>query len=73
MKPNMPLSRAEEMLAGFTDLAGLSDEEIIVMGLLVELGIFKGYGDDTLRPDAVLQRVHMASLAVRLQDLILGK
>jgi len=71
MNPNMTVERAKEVLAGFTDLGHLTDEQLIMLGILVELGIFKGNGNGTMTPDEVLQRVHMASLAVRFQELIL--
>ena len=73
MKPTMTADRAKEVLSGFTDVGHLTDEQMIWMGVLVELGIFQGNGNGTMTPDAVLQRVHMASLAVRVQDLILGE
>jgi hypothetical protein len=65
MKPGMTIEQAKEVLANFTDLGNLTDEQLIYMGVLVELGIFKGNGDDTMTPDGVLQRVHM------FQELIL--
>ncbi|MCL1827869.1 MAG: S-layer homology domain-containing protein [Oscillospiraceae bacterium] len=72
MKPDMDVDRAKEILADFTDLGHLTDEQLIYMGILVQFGIFKGNGDGTMNADGVLQRVHMASLAVRFQDLILS-
>ena len=42
------------------------------MAICVYLGIFKGAGDGLMNPNDELQRSQMASLAVRLQDAILG-
>jgi len=70
MKPAMTLDKAKEAIAAFSDLGGLTNEEIIYMGVLVELGIFKGKGDGTMDPDGILMRDQMASLAVRFQSLI---
>ena len=72
MAPSISLSDAAAVLAQFTDLGGLSNEERIAMAVCVELGIFQGAGDGLMNPDSTLQRSQMASLAVRLQGVILG-
>ena len=63
---------AEELLADFTDLDGLTDSETLSMALCVKLGIFLGAGNGLMNPHDTLLRSQMASLAVRLQDVILG-
>jgi hypothetical protein len=72
MKPDMDIEQAKEALADFTDMDHLTDEQIVFMGILVKLGIFQGNGNGTMTPDQVLQRSHLAALALRVQDLILG-
>ena len=72
MEPTMTLEDAVAILEEFTDLGDLTDEEMIVMAICVELGIFRGAGEGLMNPNDVLQRSQMASLAVRLQDVILG-
>ena len=42
------------------------------MAVTVELGIFRGAGGGLMNPDDILERSQMASLAVRLQSVILG-
>ena len=63
---------AKELLKDFTDLDDLSDDELINLAVCFELGIFKGAGDGHMNPNDELLRSHMASLAIRLQDVILG-
>lgn len=70
--PNMTLPRAEGVLASFTDLGSLTDAQKIALAVCVGLDIFRGNGDGTMSPDGQLQRVHLASLTVRLQDVILN-
>jgi hypothetical protein len=71
-KPDMSVEQAKEILAGFTDMEHLTDEQIVFMGILVQIGIFQGNGDGTMAPDAVLRRSHLATLALRVQDYIMG-
>jgi GH18 family chitinase len=76
MKPSITAAEADTVLAGFYDLATLTEQEKIDLAICVKLGIFKGYGGSRageIGPKEVLQRSHMASLSVRLQDVILGK
>lgn len=73
MDPKMPLQEAEKWLKDFTDLEGLTESERMDLAISVKLGIFRGNGDGTMKPDAALQRAHLASLAVRLQDYILQR
>ena len=72
MKPSMTQEDAAEILSRFTDLGDLTDDEMIAMAICVELGIFLGAGGGIMNPLDTLQRSQMASLAVRLQDVILG-
>jgi hypothetical protein len=76
MKPAMTAAEADTVLASFYDLATLTEQEKIDLAICVKLGIFKGYGGSRageIGPEEVLQRSHMASLSVRLQDVILGQ
>ena len=68
----MTLTEAATWLAPFDDLSGLSANERIALAICVKLGIFRGAGDSIMNPHDELQRSQMASLAVRLQDVILG-
>jgi len=73
MLENVPTAEeAKALLSGFTDLGDLSEEEMINLAICVELGIFRGAGDGHMNPHDELLRSQMASLAVRLQDAILG-
>lgn len=73
MKPTMTLAKAKKTLEGFTDLGGLSDAERINLAICVKLGIYQGQGNGIMNPNGALQRSAIASLAVRLQDVMLGK
>ena len=72
MEPLMAAEEAAGILAAFTDLGNLSEDEQIALAITVELGIFRGAGGGLMNPNQNLQRSQMASLAVRLQDVILG-
>jgi hypothetical protein len=72
MKPSVTAAEANTLLAGFTDVSGLTTAERDSLAICVKLGIFKGYGNGKIGPDEILLRSHMASLAVRLQDVMLG-
>ena len=72
MKPSMDVEKAKEVLAGYTDVGKLNDDELVFMGILVELGIFKGNPDGTMDPGGELQCDHLVSLAVRVQDVLFG-
>jgi len=69
------LAQAEigSLLAPFTDLTGLTAAEREAMAVCVKLGIFRGATETTMNPDSILNRSQMASLAVRLQDVILAQ
>jgi len=71
MNPMIPLDTAREYLAQYHDLADLSDDEAIAMAVCVGLRIFQGTGGAYMNPNDTLQRSQMASLAVRMQDVIL--
>ncbi|MCL1829461.1 MAG: S-layer homology domain-containing protein [Oscillospiraceae bacterium] len=72
MQPTLTPDEANEILSGFTDLEGLSDAERVNLAACVKLGIFKGAGNGLMNPSGELTRAQTASLAVRLQDVILG-
>ena len=67
----MTAAEAAAVLSQFTDVANLSDGEKIAMAICFRLSIFRGAGDGLLNPYDTLQRSQMASLAVRLQDVLL--
>ena len=69
---NLSYDQIVTHLADFTDVDGLTAYEREVLAVTVKLGIFRGFGDGTLRPGDILNRSQMASLAVRLQDVLLG-
>jgi hypothetical protein len=74
MNPTMSIQEADDLwLKDFNDLSGLTASERIDLAISVKMGIFKGNGNGTMSPHAVLQRAHMASLAVRFQDYILKR
>jgi len=70
MNPRITAEEVDEALAQFTDLDGLTENQRIAMAICVNLGIFRGTASGLMNPDDTLRRSHMASLAVRLQDVI---
>jgi hypothetical protein len=72
MDQQISLEEARVIVAAFPDLVGLTDEEVIAMAICIELGIFSGASSGLMNPNNTLQRSQMASLAVRLQEVILG-
>ncbi|MNR39638.1 hypothetical protein D3C85_1578620 [compost metagenome] len=74
MNPTLSIQEANELwLKDFTDLQELTESERIDLAVSIKLGIFQGNGDGTMAPHAVLQRAHLASLAVRFQYNILKR
>ena len=69
---SIPLEEEEtdSLLAAFKDISGLSAAERDNLAVCVKLGIYQGAGEDKMNPRSELQRSQMASLAVRLQDVI---
>jgi len=61
-----------EILARFPDADALTTEQRLALAISVNLDIFRGHVDTTIRPNEVLNRSQMASLAVRLQSVLLG-
>ncbi|MCL2366515.1 MAG: S-layer homology domain-containing protein [Oscillospiraceae bacterium] len=61
----------DTLLAPFGDLDGLTETQRTALAVTVLLEIFQGFGDETMRPADVLTRSQMASLAVRMQDVML--
>ena len=60
----------DDLLADFPDVSDLSSAEREALAITVHLHIFKGFTDHTMRPDDILNRSQMASLAVRMQDVL---
>jgi hypothetical protein len=63
---------ADELLADFSDVSGLSAEQRDALALCVKLGILTGYGGakaGQIGANDALQRSQMASITVRLQGL----
>ena len=60
------------LLAEFPDLTGLNALTGEAMAVCIKLGIFSGASDGNMNPGGVVTRSQMASLAVRLQLVILG-
>jgi len=69
---NLSAAERDEILARFPDLAGLNAAQRDVLAVCVKLNIFRGHTDGTMGPSGILNRSQMASLAVRLQDVLLG-
>jgi len=59
-------------LAPFPDVDELSAAERKALASCVMHGIFKGHTDGTMRPGEVLNRSQMASLAIRVQDVLIA-
>jgi len=62
----------DELLASFADMQSMSAANRGVMAICVKLGIFQGTVSGNINPNNILNRSQMASLAVRLQDVLLG-
>ena len=72
MNPILTAAEANEVLKGFADLGGLTEQQKMELAICVKLNLFQGFDDGTMRPLTELQRSHMASLAVRFQDMVFG-
>jgi len=64
-------AEAYALLAHFTDLEGLSSAQRMALAVTVDLGIFRGATETTMNPHGILNRSQMASLAVRLQNVLM--
>ena len=64
-------SEIDSLLGVFNDISGLTATERENLAICVNLGIFQGAGNEVMNPKGMLLRSQMASLAVRLQDVIL--
>ncbi|MDR1060610.1 MAG: Ig-like domain-containing protein [Clostridiales bacterium] len=75
MKPAISPEAADEALKGYADLdlAGLDGGQRASLAICSELGIFQGAGGGAMDPFGILSRSQMASIAVRLQDVLLGR
>jgi len=62
----------DELLTPFADMQSMSAANRGVMAICVKLGIFQGTVSGNINPNNILNRSQMASLAVRLQDVLLG-
>ena len=67
---SLDAAEVDKLLSAFSDMDGVSAKQREEMALCVKLGIFRGNTDGTMDPQGMLKRMHMASLAVRLQDVI---
>ncbi|MCL2201830.1 MAG: S-layer homology domain-containing protein, partial [Oscillospiraceae bacterium] len=72
MDPQISEQLAQSVLADFPDAGNLTGDERLALAICVYLGIFQGAAGGSLNPNQTLQRSQMASLAVRLQEVILG-
>jgi hypothetical protein len=70
--PDLTTAQVDSLLADFTDLDGLTETQRVNLAITVHHGIFRGHGDGTMGPRDLLERSHMASLAVRFQAVILA-
>jgi hypothetical protein len=68
--PELTTDDVDALLARFPDLDGLTVEQRSDLAITVELEIFRGHSDGTMGTSQVLSRAQVASLAVRLQDVI---
>jgi len=62
----------DELLEPFADMDAMSDADREAMAICVKLNIFRGMNETTMNPNGILNRSQMASLAVRMQDVLLG-
>ena len=72
MSPKIPSDDINATLSQFSDLEGLTESQREHLAICVGLNIFVGNGDGTMGPWGQLTRTNMATLAVRLQELILN-
>ena len=72
MSPSINIDEISPLLAQFEDLDDLTESEREQLAICVRLGIFRGNGDGTIGPRDELTRAGMATLAVRIQELILA-
>ena len=70
LAPEITPEQVQGILAEFTDLVGLSPEELMAMAVCVEVGIFQGAGGGLMNPAETLLRSQVASLSVRLHDIV---
>ncbi|MCL2146321.1 MAG: S-layer homology domain-containing protein [Synergistaceae bacterium] len=50
----------------FSDIDDLSESELKALGVLVQLGLVQGYGDNTFQPQAIMTRAEFTYLMVSL-------
>lgn len=69
IRPELSDSEINELLSGFSDLAGISAEERGQLAVCVKLGIFVGNGNGTMTPNGSLLNKQMEILDAKLQGL----
>ena len=63
----------DALLEQFSDMAALSEADREAMAICVKLRIFRGMDATTMNPNGILNRSQMASTAVRMQDVLMGR
>ena len=69
--PAFDAAEVRALLAGFTDLGGLTASELEDIAICVKLGIYTGNSDGTMSPQGKLTSTQLAIIAIRIRDLIL--
>ena len=72
MDYDLTSAEIDELLAPFTDMAGMSAADRMAMAVCVKIGVFSGTSATLINPNGILNRSQMASLAVRLQNVLFG-
>ena len=73
MRPELTETQIDELLSAFSDVDVLTATQRADLAATVYHGIFRGHVGGTMGPSEELTRSQMASLAVRFQNLILGR
>lgn len=68
--PELTTAQVDSILANFTDVGDLNAEQRLNLAICVQLGIWQGFGDGRIGPHDVLQRAHVASSVVRMQNIL---
>jgi len=61
-----------DILDAFPDVDGLGGAELEALAICVKLKIFQGHDGGTMDPNGILKRSQLASLAIRMQDVLFG-
>ena len=70
--PELTDTKVKELLSMYSDLGGLTGDAALAMAVTIDAVIFTGHVGGTMDPDGILNRSQMASIAVRLSDVILA-